>query len=153
MTAIRAFEGQLPSEFDMHSADQLRTILANAMQNDDDGAKIKFTDDKGGIGEVVLTHGIAKTFLSVLRLISNGQGFSLIPYKAELTTQQAADLLNVSRPYLIKLLVQEDIGFKTVGRHRRIRAEDLFEYRDKRDQKRSEALSNLAKSDAEQGLI
>ena len=92
-------------------------------------------------------------FLDVLRLISSGRGFRLIPVDAELTTQQAADLLNVSRPFLIKLLEEQKIPFTKTGRHRRVRAVDLFAYKAERDHQRSEALSDMAALDAVHGLL
>lgn len=66
-----------------------------------------------------------------------------------LTTQQAADILNVSRPFLITLLERGEIQHTLVGRHRRIQAEHLFAYKKARDEKRSNASSDLAKMDAE----
>lgn len=72
---------------------------------------------------------------------------------AELTTQEAADLLNVSRPFLVKLLEDKMMPFHKVGRHRRIKAEDLFQYKDKRDQERADALAEMAALDSEAGLI
>jgi excisionase family DNA binding protein len=77
----------------------------------------------------------------------------MIPVEAELTTQEAADMLNVSRPFLIKLLEKGDILFTTVGRHRRVRADDIFTYMAERDKARSDALSELAGLDAEGDLI
>nr|WP_244505265.1 excisionase family DNA-binding protein [Rhizobium sp. LCM 4573] len=66
-----------------------------------------------------------------------------------LTTQQAADILNVSRPYLISLLEKGEIEHTLAGRHRRINADRLFAYKKARDEKRSEALSALAEMDAD----
>ena len=87
--------------------------------------------------------------MELLRHIARGDAVTLVPVHEMLTTQQAADILNVSRPFLISLLERGDIQYTTTGRHRRIRAEDLFAYKRKRDGKRSGALSDLAELDAE----
>ena len=152
MSSLQAFDNRLPTDIDIRSADQLRSILAHALEGDDE-PKIQVADGSGSTAEVVLTHGIADTFMSILLLILSGRGFQVIPYKAELTTQQAVDFLNVSRPFLIKLLEKEDIDFSTVGKHRRVKAEDLFAYKEKRELERLEALDSLAESDADMGLI
>lgn len=96
---------------------------------------------------------LAASMLSVLRLVSSGRGFRMIPVESELTTQQAADLLNVSRSYLVKLLEEGEIPFTKKRRHRRIRAEDLFAYKKKRDAIRSKALRELIQIDIEEGLL
>lgn len=153
MTAIKAFREDLPSEIDSQSASQLRTILAGMIEDDERDTPIQIGAPTGETATVVLTHGVAQAFLDVLRLISSGHGFQIIPFEAELTTQQAADFLNVSRPYLIKLLENKDIEFSKVGRHRRIKAQDLFAYKAKRDAKRADALGRLAKIDLESGLL
>lgn len=152
MSTNQAFDNRLPSEIDIRSADQLRSILAGALEGKGE-PKISVADADGDTAEVVLTHGIAETFMSILRLISSGRGFQVIPYKAELTTQQAADFLNVSRPYLIKLLEGGDIEYTKVNKHRRVKAEDLFRYKSERDLIRSNALDELAEADADMGLI
>jgi excisionase family DNA binding protein len=96
---------------------------------------------------------LSDALLDILRLISNGRGFRIVLVEAELTTQEAADMLNVSRPFLIGLLEKGDIPFTTVGRHRRVRATDLFAYRTERHKVRSIALSELAALDSRGSLI
>jgi len=154
MSKIHMFDQGLPTAVDIQAADTLRRIIASRVEEADaDEVPISFAGDDGERGEIVLTRALAKSFLEILRLISSGKGFHLLPYAAELTTQQAADFLNVSRPYLIKLLENEEIEFRLVGRHRRIKAEDLFRYKGTRDQIRADALSELAQIDSENGLL
>lgn len=147
-----AFFDRLPDEVEIENAEQLRKIVASQI-NDSEGAGLSLALDDGKVESVTLTPALAASLLEVLRLVSSGRGFRMIPVEAELTTQQAADLLNVSRPYLVKLIENGEIPFTRTGRHRRIRANDLFSYRDKRDATRSSALEKLARTDAEQGLI
>ena len=147
MSVKSAFHECLPKEIDIKCADSLRQILATTNQSNGT-TKIGITIDKEQSADVVLTHGVAKTFLDVLRLISSGRGFQMVPYGADLTTQQAADLLNVSRPYLIKILDEEQIAHTLIGRHRRIKAVDLFAYKKKRDAERERLLTKMARIDA-----
>ncbi|MFC7512890.1 helix-turn-helix domain-containing protein [Streptomyces thermocarboxydus] len=76
-----------------------------------------------------------------------------MPVDAVLTTQQAADMLNVSRPYLIGLLESGEIPYKLVGRHRRIRFADLRQYLREDDVRRKEAADELMELDQELGLL
>lgn len=80
----------------------------------------------------------------ILALLANGHGVTVMPDDAELTTQQAADFLNVSRPYLIKLLDVEGIAYRKVGTHRRIQFEALRRYRDADDRRRRQAADELS---------
>lgn len=139
--------GRLPSDGEKAAANQLRKLLAAHAAGD---AKLRLFDDESREPtEVTLTPALSSLLMELLRHVGRGDAVTLVPVSKMLTTQQAADILNVSRPFLISLLEKEDIPYTTVGRHRRIKAEDLFRYKRTRNERRSEALSQLAAEDAE----
>jgi excisionase family DNA binding protein len=90
--------------------------------------------------------------MEVLETMAAGRGMTLIPENAELTTVQAAQVLNVSRPFVIKLLEEDAIPHRKVGRHRRVRLEDLIAYKSRIDRKRERILDQLTREAQEQGL-
>ncbi len=79
----------------------------------------------------------------ILNNMAEGKSLTLIPSDAEVSTQQAADMLNVSRPHLVKLLEEGEIPFKKVGTHRRIELKSLIEYEKRFKEKRNEKLAFL----------
>lgn len=139
---------RLPSANERAAANQLRQILAAHATSDTD-QRLRVLDDTGTAAEIILAPALSGLLMDLLRYIGQGDAVTLVPVSQMLTTQQAADILNVSRPFLVSLLEKGDIDHVTVGRHRRVKAENLFAYKKARDAKRSDALSALAELDAE----
>ena len=138
--------GHLPDAMDRNAANQLRQVLA---AHTADETKLRVLDDGKTATEITLTPALSRLLMEVLRHIGSGNAVTLVPVTQMLTTKQAADILNVSRPFLVSLLEKGEMPFTLVGRHRRIRAEDLFNYKHRRDERRSAALSGLAELDGE----
>ena len=90
--------------------------------------------------------------MDVLEAMAAGRGITIIPQNAELTTVQAAEVLNVSRPFLIKPLEQEEIPHRKVGRHRRVLMEDVMNYKAIIDAEREAVLDRLTAEAQEQGM-
>ncbi|MFE7672613.1 helix-turn-helix domain-containing protein [Streptomyces albidoflavus] len=130
---------------------RINDYLSRTAGSDDD---IQVRLETGADDEaLVLPRPVAEMFASMLAALANGQGVQIMPVDAELTTQQAADMLNVSRPYLIGLLESGEIPFRLVGRHRRIRFADLHQYIREDDSARKGAADDLMELDQELGLL
>lgn len=131
---------RLPTREEVTNAADAAAVLASARA--ENGALAI-----GGLNArpVNLSTAIADLIIDLLRHIANGDMVTLVPIGAMLTTQQAADILNVSRPHLSKLLKDGEIPFIPVGSHRRVMHKDLMAYKKKRDALRVKALDDLAR--------
>lgn len=102
--------------------------------------------------EVPLPRPLLQVLQEAARFLSEGEGVAVVPLQRELTTQEAADFLNVSRQYLVEILERGDIPFAKVGTHRRVKFADLIAYRERRDAERREKLRELTQLSQDYGL-
>jgi excisionase family DNA binding protein len=146
---VRRIEpGAIDSEQAARAVQRIKTYL----QRHPDEQTIKVQAELRGEDALVLPRQAVSLLAYVLSQAAAGRGVSVMPSHAELTTQQAADLLNVSRPYLIGLLETDTIPFRLVGRHRRIRWDDLMAYKRKTEAQGRAAADELAELGQELGI-
>ena len=130
----------VPTDEETERAKKFSRILAREFASAE-SVKIQREDSDESIE---IPRQVFNVLMRLLSVMSEGKAFSLIPMDKELTTQQAADILNVSRPYLNKILDIGEIAHRKVGRNRRIRFSDLMEYKKSQEQKSKAALQELA---------
>ncbi len=140
----------LPSEADTVLARETSRILALRVAATEP-LRVRMLDDPGE-RTVEIPASAARMLVRILEEMSRGNTVTLIPVHAELTTQEAADLMNVSRPSLIQLLEAGKIEFRRVGTHRRVRFESLMADKRRADAERRAILEELAAYDQELSL-
>ncbi|MCH9808849.1 MAG: helix-turn-helix domain-containing protein [Alphaproteobacteria bacterium] len=148
---LSAENPRLPTQREVESASLAVSILARALAEADD-LVLDVHSDSENI-QLRLPHAVGSKLMELLSLIAQGDSVTLVPYGAELTTQQAADLLNVSRPHLISLLETSAINHHRVGSHRRVLARDVFKFKEQRDREREEGLRQLQRLGQEADAI
>jgi len=144
----------LPTAEDSKQAKDSSRVLAQALANysDDDRVRMTIQGSSGTNDELVLPGDIMNLLLNVLTQVSQGNAISLVPMHQEISTQQAADLLSVSRPHLVKLLEQGNIPFRKVGSHRRVKLTDVMDYRGTVDKERNKTLDELSQLSQDMGM-
>jgi excisionase family DNA binding protein len=147
--ATRAFETELaamPTADDMQAARETVRLFAPLAKTQ----KVRLSvDGLDPIESIALPSRIFAQIIDLLSKLGRGDAVTIVPVQAEVTTTQAAELLSVSRPFLIKLLERGEIPFHMVGTHRKLRASDVTRYRNQRALKRRGALKTMADLDAE----
>ncbi len=142
-----------PDQTDISAAHEaLPHIKAYLARHQQDRFVTLLVDDRDGDEELVVPRGAVEMLAQILAHMGAGQGVSIVPSHAELTTQQAADLLNVSRPFLIRLLESHEIDYKMVGTHRRVRMSSLTDYMRRDNESRRNAADELTELSQEIGL-
>jgi excisionase family DNA binding protein len=99
---------------------------------------------KGGEAAVEIPETVHGLLLQILDLMRQGKAISIVPVMQDLTTQQAAEMIGVSRPYFVKLLEAGALPFHLAGTHRRVYLRDLLAYKERRDQERHAAIERMA---------
>jgi excisionase family DNA binding protein len=140
--------GDVDAEIAGRAARRINDYLVSHPEED----LIEVLGEVGAQDALVIPRPTAILLAQILDALSKGHGVQILPKDMELTTQQAAELLNVSRPYLISLLESRQIPFRKVGRHRRVTFEALMEYKRHDDLKRRAAADELAQLSQELGI-
>jgi excisionase family DNA binding protein len=142
----------LPSDEDIALARESGRVLSTVLQTRAETQQIDLHDDNGEVRTVRIPTTALRLLLDVLTEIGQGNAVSIIPIHAELTSQEAADVLNVSRPFLVQLLEKGDIPFHKTGTHRRVRYQDVIAYKERVDVQRRKALDELAAQAQDLGM-
>ena len=139
----------LPDEHQVELARESSAALARLLRNHpkQDRARVHMDGE-----DMVLPRQAIDLLRTILSEMSQGNGITVLPVHAQLTTQEAANLLNVSRPYLVKLLEDGVLPFTKVGTHRRIAFADVLNYKRQQDQSADEAMQELADQAQDLGL-
>jgi len=130
----------------MESYNALEEVLKR-LQTENPEIEIKETEEK-----IKIPLNTLKLLAEILKATSQGKPISIVPIATEMTTQAAADLLGCSRPHLVKLLESGEIEFTKIGKHRRVKFEDVMVFKQRMKRKREELLIKIMNADEEAGL-
>jgi excisionase family DNA binding protein len=143
----------LPSQTEAVLAKETRRALASRLRKlrKDRPVQVRIVGDPSR-ETMTLPAPAVRLLLRGLEELALGNAVTLIPVRAELTTQEAADMLDISRPSLIQLLDERKIEYRRVGTHRRVRFDSLMKHKREADADRRAALAELAAYDQELGI-
>ena len=149
-SAVTRFATGIPGPREASLAKASAQVLANKLVGHTDTVSIRFAEDARETIELPFV--AVRLLIGLLNEMAEGNAVSLIPTSAELTTQQAADLINVSRGFLVKLLDSKEIPHRKVGAHRRVLFSDLKAYEERTKRARSAALDKLTEESQSLGI-
>lgn len=145
------FDPQTLSKRDRVRLKKYHDHLADLVEKGSPGLSIRLSFD-GEEEDVILPPKLAKAFAAAIAEVADGHAVHVSRIEEEMTTSEAADLLNVSRPHLVRLLNERLIPHRKVGTHRRVRRADVLAYKAHSYQEAEEALQELADQAQEFGL-
>ena len=148
---MQAYE-QLPSAEEAALAKLCSQELAAVLETKLDVQSMSLTSSSGQQKRVDIPVSALRLMVNILTELGEGNTIKLVPIHAELTTQEAADLLNVSRPTLIKLLDEGEINYHKTGNRRKVRFTDLQQYQEQLEARRLQTLEALSNLDQELGM-
>jgi excisionase family DNA binding protein len=144
------YPAYIPSEDDAKLSQESSRILTTYLSGN--GNQIEIVEADGNKHQATIPAAAYRLLVDALNQMAQGNAVSLIPIHTELTTQEAADLLNVSRPFLIEQIESGEIPHHKVGTHRRIYLNDLMGYKDRIDRTSSQGLDEMVAISQELGM-
>ncbi len=152
MTSTARCDMTLPSKREMQAAAQGQRVLATCLATQLETQCIQIFDEKNQAHQVELPTSALRLLLDILAGLAHGNAAKVVPVHAELTTQEAADLLNVSRPHLVKLLENGELPFHRTGKHRRVQFADLMQFKEECERTSVQAMAELSHHAQELGM-
>ncbi|MBU4682116.1 helix-turn-helix domain-containing protein [Cedecea davisae] len=142
----------LPGIHESELAQRGRQEMAAYLSTKFETQRISIVGEDEKMHTIELPTSALTMLMEVLGELAAGNAVQIVPVQAELTTQEAANMLNVSRPHLVKLLEEGELPFHKTGRHRRVLFADLMEYKKSREQQSLDAMQALADQAQETGM-
>jgi excisionase family DNA binding protein len=152
MATSKPIEPYTPTSEAITLANQALESISEFIANPPDTITLAILDPAVPDTSITIPSGMFQLMVNVLQSISRGEPVTILPLGAELTTQEAANMLRVSRPYLVKLLDDGTIPSRKVGIYRRVMLQDLLNYQKTEKQRQSVVMSELAKEAQDMGL-
>lgn len=143
MTNAPLSQTSLPMEREVQAAIHSQRALAAYLTTQVETQRIQIFDEQNQAHQVELPTSALRLLVDILAELADGNAVKVVPIHAELTTQEAADLLNVSRPHLVKLLETRALPHHKTGKHRRVRFADLMIYKVAQDRASEGAMAEL----------
>lgn len=142
----------LPAPKEMEAAIRGQRQLATYLSTKLETQEISILDAHDIAHRIELPTSALTLLMSILGELATGNAVQIVPVQAELTTQEAANILNVSRPHMVKLLEEGHLPFHKTGRHRRVLFADLMQYKEQRENESMQAMQELTDRSQELGF-